>query len=185
MSKFRQPYSRKQSPLFDGETIFKQLTSSSFGRFQAAMHSIRPFLPASHFQLPKVIVIGGKSAGKSSLLENITKCSVFPRDRDLCTKRPVKLQLKQVTSTDDSSVQVLYQDQRITLPSTDDILGQVDQIMKPLSTITDDEIVIKICQVRRTNTCYSVEKGCGLNAMTAMSTLHVTLHFCYDNLLLL
>ena len=182
MSKFRQPYSRKQSPLFDRwrnnlqTAKYIYLYSSSFGRFQAAMQSIGPFLPASHFQLPKVIVIGGKSAGKSSLLENITKCSVFPRDRDLCTKRPVKLQLKQVTSTDDSSVQVLYQDQRITLPSTDDILGQVDQIMKPLSTITDDEIVIKICQVRRTNTCFSVEKA-------AMSTLHVTSPVCYDKLL--
>lgn len=68
MSKFRQGYSRKQSPLFDGDTIFKQLNSSSFGRFQAAMQSVQSYLPASHFQLPKVIVIGGKSAGKSSLL---------------------------------------------------------------------------------------------------------------------
>jgi len=74
MSKFRQGYSREQSPLFDGDTIFKQLNNSSFGRFQAAMQSVKSYLPTSHFQLPKVIVIGGKSAGKSSLLENITKC---------------------------------------------------------------------------------------------------------------
>ncbi len=146
MSKFRQGYSRKQSPLFDGDTIFKQLNSSSFGRFQAAMQSVKSYLPASHFELPKVVVIGGKSAGKSSLLENITKCSVFPRDRDLCTKRPVKLQLKQVASAEEASVQVIYKGHRITLPSTDAILGEVDRIMKPFSTITDDEIVIKICQ---------------------------------------
>ncbi len=146
MSKFRQGYSREQSPLFDGDTIFKQLNNSSFGRFQAAMQSVKSYLPTSHFQLPKVIVIGGKSAGKSSLLENITKCSVFLRDRDMCTKRPVKLQLKQVASAEEASVQVLYQDHRITLPSTDAILGEVDRIMKLFTTITDDEIVIKICQ---------------------------------------
>ena len=150
MSKFRQPYTKKQSPLFDGDTIFKQLNSSSFGRFQAAIQDVKSFLPTSQFQLqlPKVVVIGGKSAGKSSLLENITKCAVFPRDRDLCTKRPVKLQLKQVASADEASVQVLYQDHRVTLPSTDDILGEVDRIMKRLTTITDDEIVIKISQAR-------------------------------------
>ena len=142
MSKFRQPYTRKQSPLFDGDTIFKLLNSSSFGRFQAAMQDVKSFLPTSQFQLPKVIVIGGKSAGKSSLLENITKCAVFPRDRDLCTKRPVKLQLKQVTSADEATVQILYQNHRVTLPSTDGILGEVDRIMKPLTTITDDEIKI-------------------------------------------
>ena len=146
MSKVRQGYSRKQSPLFDGDTIFKHLNSSSFGRFQAAMQSVKSYLPASHFELPKVIVIGGKSAGKSSLLENITKCSVFPRDRDLCTKRPVKLQLKQVASAEEASVQVVYQSHRIPLPSTDAILGEVDRIMKPFTTITDDEIIIKISQ---------------------------------------
>ena len=151
MSKFRQPYTRKHSPLFDGDSIFKQLNSSSFGGFQAAMQDVRLFLPCSlrfKLQLPKVIVIGGKSAGKSSLLENITKCAVFPRDRDLCTKRPVKLQLRQVASADEASVQVLYQDHRVTLPSTDGILGEVDRIMKPLTTVTDDEIVIKISQAR-------------------------------------
>ena len=147
MSKFRQPYSKKHSPLFDGDTIFKQLNSSSFGQFHTALQDISSFLPVSQFQLPKVVVIGGKSAGKSSLLENITKCSVFPRDRDLCTKRPVKLQLSQVASSDAASVQVVYQEQKITLPSTDAILAEVDRIMKPLDTITDDEIIIKIGQV--------------------------------------
>ena len=63
------------------------------------MQGVKSYVPKSELELPKVIVIGGKSAGKSSLLENITKCSVFPRDRDLCTKRPVKLQLKQVDTT--------------------------------------------------------------------------------------
>lgn len=148
MSKFRQPHVKKHSPLFSGETIFKQLSSSSFGRFHAAMQGVKADVPKSDLELPKVVVIGGKSAGKSSLLENIAKCSVFPRDRDLCTKRPVKLQLKKVETNDQAFVHVLYRNKRTVLESTDAILGEVDRIMKPLSTITDDEIIIQIGQVQ-------------------------------------
>ena len=114
------------------------------------MQGVKSYVPKSELELPKVIVIGGKSAGKSSLLENITKCSVFPRDRDLCTKRPVKLQLKQVDTSDEAFVHVLYQDKCTVLESTDAILGEVDRIMKPLSTIADDEIIIRIGQVIQT-----------------------------------
>ncbi len=145
MSKFRQSYAKKTSPLFDGDSIFKQLHSSSFGLFQAAVQGVESIVPGLQFELPTVVVIGGKSAGKSSLLESITKCSVFPRHRDLCTKRPIKLQLKQVSSPEDALVQLLYQDHCTTLACTDDILGEVDKIMQPLKTIKDDEIVIKIC----------------------------------------
>lgn len=155
MSKFRQPHMKKHSPLFSGDTIFKQLNSSSFGRFHAAMQGVKSFVPRSDFSLPKVIVIGGKSAGKSSLLENITKCSVFPRDRDLCTKRPVKLQLKQVDTADEAFVQVLYQDKRTVLDSTDAILGEVDRIMKPLEAIADDGIIIQIGQVCLRSSSYT------------------------------
>lgn len=113
------------------------------------MQSVNSLLPDVDliFELPTVIVIGGRSAGKSSLLENITKCSVFPRHRDVCTKRPIKLQLKQVSSPEAALVQVLYKDTCVSLQSTDDILGQVEGIMKDLHTITVDEIVIKICKM--------------------------------------
>lgn len=144
MSKLRQPHTKKHSPLFSGETIFKQLSSSSFGRFHVTIQGVKSYLPKSELELPKVIVIGGKSAGKSSLLENITKCSVY---RDLCTKRPVKLQLKQVDASDEAFVHVLYHNERTVLKSTDAILDEVDRIMKPLSAIADDEIIIQIGQV--------------------------------------
>jgi len=151
MSKFRQAYVKKTSPLFDGESIFKQLHHSSFGRFQSAVQCVYSLLPDVdlNFELPTVIVIGGRSAGKFSLLENITNCFVIPRHRDVCTKRPIKLQLKQVSSPEAALVQVLYKDTCVSLESTDDISGQVEGIMKDLNTITNDEIVIKICQVRR------------------------------------
>ena len=46
------------------------------------------------FQIPKICVIGNTSAGKSSLLENITKTPIFPRNKTLCTKQPIHLTLK-------------------------------------------------------------------------------------------
>lgn len=46
--------------------------------------------------LPQIVVIGDECAGKSSLLESITKCSVFPRDERVCTRMPIRLRLTQV-----------------------------------------------------------------------------------------
>lgn len=146
-SKLRAPISKKTSPLFEGATLFQQMNKSAFGHFDAAIRSITEHVPLMSFTLPKVIVIGGKSAGKSSLLENITKCAIFPRAYNLCTKRPIKLQLQQVRSAEDFSVCVLYDDKSIELTSTDDILGTVEAIMKPLERVTDQEIVVRICQV--------------------------------------
>jgi len=49
----------------------------------------------------------GESTGKSSLLENITRCSIFPRDRDICTRCPVRLQLTNAgDEADDELVEV-------------------------------------------------------------------------------
>lgn len=47
--------------------------------------------------MPRIVVVGAKAHGKSSLLENITKCPVFPRRGDdpctagPCTRCPVRV----------------------------------------------------------------------------------------------
>ena len=46
------------------------------------------------FEIPKICVVGAESVGKSSLLENITKTPIFPKDRDVCTKQPIHLIIK-------------------------------------------------------------------------------------------
>lgn len=43
--------------------------------------------------LPKVILVGNESHGKSSILENITKCNLFPRDAKRCTKAPIYVEI--------------------------------------------------------------------------------------------
>ena len=47
------------------------------------------------YKLPSVVVVGLQTAGKSTLLENITKVPIFPRSSgDICTKFPVKVVLR-------------------------------------------------------------------------------------------
>lgn len=138
------PASKKISPLFEGATLFQQMNNSAFGHFNAAIQKITAYLPLSLSPLPKVIVIGGKSAGKSSLLESITKCPIFPRGSSLCTKRPIKLQLEQVNCVDQSSVCVLYDGEHTKLTSTDDLLSKVEAIMTPLDSISDEELIVRI-----------------------------------------
>jgi len=47
------------------------------------------------YKLPSVVVVGIQTAGKSTLLENITKVPIFPRKSSgVCTKFPIKVVLR-------------------------------------------------------------------------------------------
>ena len=45
----------------------------------------------SNFQmnLPQIVVIGGQSSGKSSVLENIVGLDFLPRGNNIVTRRPI------------------------------------------------------------------------------------------------
>jgi dynamin 1-like protein len=47
----------------------------------------------THLDLPQIVVIGGQSSGKSSVLENIVGRSFLPRGTGIVTRRPLVLQL--------------------------------------------------------------------------------------------
>ena len=79
------------------------------------------------FQMPRIVVVGGESTGKSSLLENITKCAVFPRARDICTRMPIRLQLTNVTDAADKSVEVQFGGQPVVrLQDSSEVLTAVE-----------------------------------------------------------
>ncbi|GMH03040.1 hypothetical protein Nepgr_004879 [Nepenthes gracilis] len=48
------------------------------------------------FDLPQVAVVGSQSSGKSSVLESLVGRDFLPRGSDICTRRPLVLQLVQV-----------------------------------------------------------------------------------------
>ena len=43
------------------------------------------------------MVLGSESSGKSSLLERIAMIPIFPRDEKICTRMPIKIQLRRTS----------------------------------------------------------------------------------------
>ena len=66
------------------------------GKFYHALDEVRDILNTTleGWEAPQVIVIGGQSSGKSTVLERITMLPVFPKDKKMCTRMPVKVKLR-------------------------------------------------------------------------------------------
>ncbi|KAL0017864.1 hypothetical protein WJX77_006117 [Trebouxia sp. C0004] len=144
-AKLRRPAPKQPSRAFIGQSISAQLQNSSFGQFNAYLRDIKAHLPSVDFKLPRVIVVGGKSAGKSSLLEMITKCPIFPRHSDFCTKMPIKLQLKRVSTTAHNTVSLTFQGKSTKLELAE-ILPEIDKIMQEVEHAVAEPIVVEICK---------------------------------------
>ncbi|KAF5828708.1 Dynamin family-domain-containing protein [Dunaliella salina] len=139
---------KRQSPLFGGGSIFTVLESSKFGEFRKAMLPIRcNSIRMEAFQMPRIVVVGGESTGKSSLLENITKCAVFPRDKDICTRMPIRMQLTNATDASDTTVEVQFGSLPAKrLQDSSQVLGAVQAAMDqlPKNSICETELVVRI-----------------------------------------
>jgi GTPase SAR1 family protein len=72
--------------------LSEQLANSSFGKFLEQYQQLGDVKAMG--ELPRIVVIGGESSGKSSLLERIAGQPIFPRDREICTRCPIKLSLR-------------------------------------------------------------------------------------------
>ncbi|WRX14945.1 Dynamin stalk domain - like 3 [Theobroma cacao] len=57
----------------------------------------------STIELPQVAVVGSQSSGKSSVLESLVGRDFLPRGSDICTRRPLVLQLLQTKCKPDGS----------------------------------------------------------------------------------
>lgn len=51
-------------------------------------------MPSLARQLPKIVVVGGQSSGKSSVLEAVVGRDFLPRGTGIVTRRPLELQLE-------------------------------------------------------------------------------------------
>jgi hypothetical protein len=69
-------------------------------------------IPIDDYKLPIIVNIGNESSGKSSLIRNILKCDIFPIDKSLCTKCPIKIEL--INSTNNEYV-ISFKDKTINL----------------------------------------------------------------------
>ena len=55
----------------------------------------------TNLDLPQIVVIGGQSSGKSSVLESVVGRSFLPRGTGIVTRRPLVLQLFNTTAGPD------------------------------------------------------------------------------------
>lgn len=60
------------------------------------------------FDLPQVAVVGSQSSGKSSVLEALVGRDFLPRGSDICTRRPLVLQLLQTKRSDEEWGEFLH-----------------------------------------------------------------------------
>jgi GTP-binding protein EngB required for normal cell division len=139
----------KISKFFTGSSIIKNSITSLYGVFVDTITNIFPEENENimvKYKIPTVIVIGSESSGKSSLLENITKCPVFPRNAKICTKQPIHLKLS--PALDDSDISYTYNYDNVDYKTTKNKISKdLREIMERLdhNSISDAVITVNIC----------------------------------------
>lgn len=114
---------------------FKQIISSALPQQKKEQSD-------TTFRLPNIVVIGQEASGKSSVLESITKCAVFPRDRRQCTGRPVRVKLQPAETF---SVQVKGKEVTHGSATTPDEARQLITAQMPIGdTIKEDELHVTV-----------------------------------------
>lgn len=138
----------KISEFFQGINIFNILNESYFGIAKNIIYKIFGFEHAKEYNLPKVIVIGQESAGKSCLLENITKCQLFPRNVTCCTRCPIHVKLYNVQNISDIKYEIAYKNEKIQIKDKYEIINKISEIFTKIgNTITEDEITVSISEI--------------------------------------
>jgi GTP-binding protein EngB required for normal cell division len=120
--------------------ISKQLTDGSFGTFQSLFDALK--IDKKDFVLPKVVIVGDESAGKSSLVENLTKCAVFPRASGICTKMPIRIEMVQTKTA--VCFEAKHGHFNVTTTDSNMFKSMLEEYMTSLTTIVDEEMVVKI-----------------------------------------
>ncbi|CAD7704395.1 unnamed protein product [Ostreobium quekettii] len=102
--------------------------------------------------LPQIAVVGSQSSGKSSVLEALVGRDFLPRGPDICTRRPLVLQLVKTTenSGEDGAEwgeflhakgKKFYDFERIR----DEIAAETDRVVGENKAVSDKPIRLKIC----------------------------------------
>jgi GTP-binding protein EngB required for normal cell division len=143
MFKEKIEYSRSIHTISDmgGESIQTTVQNSWFGKVKSA---IKDLFGDKHvdYKLPSIICVGGESSGKSSVLENITKCRLFPRNISMCTKCPIHV----IINDGSGKLSVTILGKKIICKNDAEIYNEVEKYFKYLSddSVHEEEITINI-----------------------------------------
>lgn len=138
------------SPFFEGDNILNKGVTSLYGKFVNTISNIMPRITENDefdksYKIPTVIVIGAESSGKSSLLENITKCPIFPKNNKICTKLPIILQLHPAQNESDIEYSYTFREETV-ITDKNKISKQICDIMKGFdsNTIINEALTVVI-----------------------------------------
>ena len=128
-----------ESNFFEGVNFIKKCFSDFFETFTKAINKTN--LEVKKLSVPKVIVIGSESSGKSSLLENIVKCQLFPKNTTFCTKIPIHLVMKNTINDLEINYKLFYDNKEI-ITSKENMYKEIEKIMNNMEdNISDDKII--------------------------------------------
>jgi hypothetical protein len=124
---------------YNDNNFFEKMKNSKYTKFINKLKTLN--IPIDEYKLPIIVNIGNESSGKSSLIRNILKCDIFPIDKNLCTKCPIKIEL---FNSDIEEYIITFKDNTIKLKDKEKTKLHVAAIMNKIDDIIDDELFIKI-----------------------------------------
>ena len=116
------------SNFFEGKSFIINACSSLYGEFNNILKNTFNNKIIDQLNIPKIIVIGAESSGKSSLLESIIKCPIFPRNTTICTKQPIHLILKTANTNEEISYIIKHNNISTNIEKKD-ILQKITEII--------------------------------------------------------
>jgi hypothetical protein len=124
---------------YNDNNFFEKMKNSKYTNFINKIKELN--IPIDEYKLPIIVNIGNESSGKSSLIRNILKCDIFPIDRNLCTKCPIKIEL---FNSNVKEYLIIFKNDEIRLTDKEKTKLHVGAIMNKIDNIIDDELYIKI-----------------------------------------
>ncbi len=125
---------------YNDNNFFEKMKNSKYSKFINKIKALN--IPINEYKLPIIVNIGNESSGKSSLIRNILKCDIFPIDRNLCTKCPIKIEL--FNSKNEEYI-ISFKNETFKLTDKEKTKLHVSAIMNKIDDIVEDELYIKIC----------------------------------------
>ena len=124
---------------YNNNNFFEKMKKSKYTKFINKIKELN--IPIDEYKLPIIVNIGNESSGKSSLIRNILKCDIFPIDRNLCTKCPIKIEL---VNSNIEEYYISFKNDAIKLTDKEKTKLHVAAIMNKIDDIVEDELYIKI-----------------------------------------
>jgi hypothetical protein len=131
----------QESNFFEGTNLMKTCFNDFFEIFKRSIDNTN--LEVKTLAVPIIVAIGSESSGKSSLLENIVKCQLFPKNTTYCTKIPIHLIMKNTNDETEIKYKLFYDNKEITT-TKENIYKEIEKIMNNFVDDICNDKTIKI-----------------------------------------